>query len=54
MWLYLSGDHYQLVILEQEMVLMRPLPDASPVQSVTQAEMYFLLPFGGSQRQGGM
>ena len=54
MWLYLSGDHYQLLVPEQEMVLMRPSPDASPMQSVTQAEMYFLLPFGGSQRQAGL
>ena len=46
-WLFLSGDHYQLVIPEQEMVLMRRRPNASPVRSDTQAEIYFLLPYGG-------
>ena len=25
-WLWVSGDHYQLVIPEQEMILMRPPP----------------------------
>ena len=46
-WLYVSRDHYQLVIPEEEMVLMRPPADASPRQCATNAESYFLLPFGG-------
>ena len=46
-WLYVSGDHYQLVVPQQEMVLMRPPPDASPSQFITKAVSYFLLPCGG-------
>ena len=45
-WLYVSGDHYQLVIPEQEMFLMRPPADACARQCSTKAESYFLLPFG--------
>lgn len=46
-WLYVSGDHYQLVVPQQEMVSMRPPPDASPSQFTTKAESYFMLPCGG-------
>ena len=45
--LYVSRDHYHLVIPEEEMVLMRPPADASPRQCAKNAESYFLLPFGG-------
>ena len=45
-WLFLTDNHYQLVIPQEEMILMRPELDGNLVRHDTQAEMYFLLPSG--------
>ena len=53
MWLFLANNHYQLVIPEETMVVMRPPPDASPSWGASLAETYSLLPSGASSDRGG-